>query len=103
MIFVGVTSGIVILVIFIMFFLCIRLSNSKKKDQRSDKERDLDDDDVGNVSSICLFWYREKNLKNIRREIKKRIVAGKKVIWRRPIAVTISQTLKPVRPNRIIQ
>lgn len=57
MIFICVTSGIVILVIFVMFFLCVRMNARKKKDERSDKERNLDDDDIAiNVSGDKTFF-----------------------------------------------
>lgn len=48
MIFVGATSGIVILVIIIMLFLCIRLSG-RNKDKQREKEREFSDDIIPEV------------------------------------------------------
>lgn len=48
MIFVGATSGIVVLVIIVMLFLCIRLSG-RSKDKQREKEREFSDDIIPEV------------------------------------------------------
>lgn len=48
MIFVGATSGIVVLVIIVMLFLCIRLSG-RNKDKQREKEREFSDDIIPEV------------------------------------------------------
>lgn len=67
MIFVGATSGIVILVIIIMLFLCIRLSG-RNKDKQREKEREFADDIIPEVRTDFKSINRNDINKNLDRD-----------------------------------